>query len=75
LIDFNTLKKLYAKYGSTRMIKIKLSKEPYKSLCELSRVGFKTADSIMLELEKRCKVMIEEGKKEPPLKFEEDLRP
>ena len=73
LIDFKTLKKLYEKYKSTRMIKIKLSKEPYIALCELARVGFKTADTIMLELEKKCNQMILDGK-EPPLKFEEDLK-
>lgn len=72
LIDFPTLRKLYDKYHSTQMVKTKLSKEPYKSLCELSRVGFRTADKIMLKLERECNELSDQSK-EPPLKFNEDL--
>ena len=34
------------------MIKQKMREDPYKCLCGLARVGFQTADSILLELER-----------------------
>ena len=52
LINLPMLKKLYTKYTSVQRIKSKLRKDPYKCLCGLARVGFKTADSLLLELEK-----------------------
>lgn len=73
LIDFGTLKKLYDKYGSSKMIKNKLSTEPYETLCNLSRVAFVTADGIMLQLEKRSMQMMAKGKV-PPLKFKSSLK-
>lgn len=52
LISLSILKKLYEKYTSIQMIRNKLKEDGYKCLCGLSRVGFITADSLLLELEK-----------------------
>jgi exodeoxyribonuclease V alpha subunit len=73
LISLAMLKKLYEKYTSVQIIKKKLMEEPYKCLCGLSRIGFQTADSILLELEQLSNDKIKQGE-EPPIKFEYDLR-
>jgi exodeoxyribonuclease V alpha subunit len=73
LISLSMLKKLYEKYTSVLMIKKKLKAEPYKCLCGLSRIGFTTADSILLELERISNEKIKQGI-EPPIKFEYDLK-
>jgi exodeoxyribonuclease V alpha subunit len=73
LISLSTLKRLYEKYTSVMMIKKKLREEPYKCLCGLSRVGFITADGILLELEQLSNEKIKQGL-EPPIIFEYDLR-
>lgn len=62
VISFNTIKKLYDKYSSTEIILKKMKLEPYKCLCDLSRVGFTTADGILLNLEKKAKLDISLGK-------------
>lgn len=51
-ISLNVIRKLYDKFHSVETIIRKLKTEPYKCLCELSRVGFKTADAILLTLSK-----------------------
>ena len=73
LLTLSVLKKLYEKYTSVMMIKKKLREDPYKCLCGLARVGFLTADSILLELEKISKENINEGRP-PVILFETDLR-
>ena len=50
LLTISTLKKLYEKYPSVKKIKSELRKNPYHCLCSLSRIGFKKADSILLEI-------------------------
>ena len=50
-IEMPIIKKLYDKYTSPKIIEKELKKDPYKCLCKLSRVGFKTADAILLNLE------------------------
>lgn len=55
LIEISIIKKLYDTYSNISIIKKKLKQEPYKCLCKLSRVGFKTADSILLNLEEQSK--------------------
>lgn len=55
LLSLSMLKKLYEKYTSVNMIKKKLREDPYKCLCGLAKVGFTTADGILLELEKISK--------------------
>jgi len=62
-IDFKVLKILYDKYGSVDKIKEKLQDNPYKCLCGLSRIAFKTADKILLEFNKDCIEMKQRGEK------------
>jgi len=73
LIDFTILKKLSEKYPSAQKIKQELSKDPYKCLCGLSRVAFKTADSILLEIERNSFKLKEQGIT-PPLSFNYELK-
>lgn len=50
-LNFAHIKKLYDKYPSIEVIEKELKKDPYKCLCGLSRVGFKTADKLLLDIE------------------------
>ena len=64
LISLSMLKRLHEKYTSIQVIRSKLKNDPYKCLCGLARVGFKTADGILLELDKESKENIKnQGKK------------
>lgn len=73
LLSLPMLKKLYEKYTSITMIKKKLKENPYKCLCGLARVGFITADGILLELEKISKDNIKSGKPSA-IEFETELK-
>lgn len=73
LLSLPMLKKLYEKYTSITMIKKKLKEDPYKCLCGLARVGFITADGILLELEKISKDNVKSGKP-PVIEFETELK-
>lgn len=73
LLSLPMLKKLYDKYSSINLIKKNLKEDPYKCLCGLARVGFITADSILLELEKTSKENIEKCDK-PIIDFDGDLK-
>lgn len=73
MLNFNILKKLYDKYPSTEKIKDELSKNPYRCLCGLSRIGFKKADAIILDLEDNMNKAISRGE-DAPIAFIEDLR-
>lgn len=73
LISFDILKKLYNEYSSTKKIKQELKNNPYNCLCGLNRIGFKTADSILITLDEQCKKMKSEGKT-PPIYFDYDLK-
>lgn len=53
LIDLNVIRRLYKQYTNVSIVKKELKADPYKCLCKLSRVGFKTADSILLNLEQQ----------------------
>lgn len=68
LISINVIKKLYEKYTSVKIVKKQLQINPYKCLCSLSRIGFKSADKILLELDKESKT-----KKDCQFSFSEDL--
>lgn len=70
---FNVIKKLYDKYTSTNMVKKALREDPYKCLCGLAQVGFSTADSLLLELERKMKKFMKDGK-EPVITFQYDLK-
>lgn len=67
--NMSIIKKLYQKYASVETIKEKLRSNPYKCLCGLAGVGFKTADAMLLELQSEKK----NGKK-PPIEFDFDLK-
>ncbi|MBY6838668.1 AAA family ATPase [Clostridium botulinum] len=55
LIPMSVMKKLIDKYTNIKLIKSMLKTKPYKCLCGLSRIGFKNADKILLELDKESK--------------------
>ena len=63
-LNLTVIKKLYDKYTSIEVVKKKLSQDPYKCLCGLNGIGFKKADSILLEIEKVSKKIRE--RKSPP---------
>lgn len=72
LFNMSVVKKLYEKYTSVDKIKEKLREEPYQCLCRLGGIGFKTADSLLLTLDKEAKKCTETGEK-PILYFGFDL--
>lgn len=72
-LNLSIIKKIYNKYSSIEVLKKKLRADPYKCLCGLAGVGFKTADGILLEMEKASKDNISKGKK-PIIEFETDLK-
>lgn len=72
-LNLSMIKKIYAKYTSIEKLKEKLAQDPYKCLCGLAGVGFKTADGILLDMEKASKANIEKDKK-PIIEFKSDLR-
>lgn len=73
LITITTARKLYEKYKSIEMMNKKFLSDPYKTLCEVSGIGFKKADSILLSIDKSSKQKI---KKSQPvtIKFDFDLK-
>lgn len=71
-IEFKVLKVLLDKYGSIENIKEKLTDDPYKCLCGLSRIAFKTADKILLSFNEECITLKEKGEI-PPINFTYDL--
>lgn len=72
LFNLSTVKKLYDKYTSVDKIKEVIREEPYQCLCRLGGIGFKTADSLLLTLDKDAKECQKNGKK-PVLFFGFDL--
>ena len=72
LFNLSTVKKLYEKYTSVDKIKEVIREEPYQCLCRLGGIGFKTADSLLLTLDKDAKECEKNGKK-PVLFFGFDL--
>ena len=72
-LSLSVIKKIYKEYTSIDKVKKELNKDPYKCLCKLSGVGFKTADGILLELEKISKQNIQNGE-QPIVNFNESLR-
>ena len=56
VLTMGMMKKLYSAYPSIEKIKSELRERPYSALCGLSRVGFKTADKMLLEMEKENKL-------------------
>lgn len=54
-LSFSNVKKLYDQYTSVRKVEQELKKDPYKCLSKLSRIAFKSADKILLDLEEKSK--------------------
>lgn len=52
ILSLSIIKKIYDKYSSIELLKEKLKTEPYTTLTRISGIGFKTADSIIIELQK-----------------------
>ena len=52
VLSMNIIKKIYDEYSSIDVLKEKLKTNPYTTLTRISRIGFKTADSIILQLQK-----------------------
>ena len=52
-LTISMVKKMYEKYTSVDRVKEKLKENPYKCLCGLAGVGFKTADGLILDMEKK----------------------
>ena len=52
VLSMNIIKKIYDEYSSIDKLKEKLKYQPYTTLTRISRIGFKTADSIILQLQK-----------------------
>ena len=52
VLSMNMIKKIYDEYSSIDKLKEKLKSQPYTALTRISRIGFKTADSIILQLQK-----------------------
>ncbi len=67
-LNLSIIKKLYEKYSSVEKLKENLRINPYDCLTDISGIGFKTADSILLEIEKVSKDNINNGK-EPIINF------
>lgn len=72
-LNLSIIKKIYNKYSSIETLKEKLREDPYKCLCGISGVGFKTADGLLLEIEKASKENISKGKS-PIINFNMDLK-
>lgn len=52
LIPLSMVRKIYCSYSDIDVLREKLKTEPYKTLTRISGVGFKTADSLILDLQK-----------------------
>lgn len=52
VLSMSIIKKIYDEYSSIEKLKEKLKTSPYTTLTRISRIGFKTADSIILQLQK-----------------------
>jgi exodeoxyribonuclease V alpha subunit len=52
VLSMNIIKRIYDEYSSIDKLKEKLKEQPYTTLTRISRIGFKTADSIVLQLQK-----------------------
>ena len=71
-LSLSIIRKIYSKYPSVQSLKSKLKSNPYKCLCGLGGVGFKTADSILLEIEKVSNNNMNNGK-DPIIVFDKSL--
>lgn len=72
IFSFSIIKKLYAEYTSIEKIRENLHTKPYECLCRLGGVGFKTADELLLKVDKKSKELSKNGEK-PIIDFKFDL--
>lgn len=72
VFSISIIKKLYEQYTSIEKIRESLHKDPYTCLCTLGGIGFKTADELLLNIDKTSKENMKNGKK-PILNFGFDL--
>lgn len=72
ILSLSVVKKLYEQYTSIDIIRERLKSDPYECLCAIGGIGFKTADSILLELDGKSKQQIKNGEK-PIIDFGFDL--
>lgn len=72
VFSFSIIKKLYQTYPSVEKIRENLRKQPYKCLCRLGGVGFKTADELLLKVDTASKERIQNNQK-PIIDFGFDL--
>ena len=52
MLSITVLRKLYEKYPSIEAVRKKVLDDPYTFLCDLSGIGFKTADEMLLNFQK-----------------------
>lgn len=51
MLSLTMLRKIYNRYPSIEMLRHKLKKEPYTTLTRVSGIGFKTADTIIVDMQ------------------------
>lgn len=56
ILSLSMLKKIYDKYSSVESLRKRLKVEPYTTLIQISGVGFKKADAIVIQLQKENKI-------------------
>jgi exodeoxyribonuclease V alpha subunit len=66
VLSMSIIKKIYDEYSSIDKLKEKLKSNPYTTLTRISRIGFKTADSIILQLQKENIIEFEYDVKTSP---------
>lgn len=72
-LTLSMIRKIYDKYSSIERLRERLRKNPYDCLTNISGIGFKSADAILLKIEEVSKRNIKNGK-EPIIRFGFDLR-
>lgn len=71
MLSLTILKKIYGMYTSTDKVVEALEQNAYKALTQIGGIGFKTADTLLLGIEKKSKENIKKGL-EPIIKFSTD---
>ena len=56
ILSLSMLKKIYDKYSSVESLRKRLKVEPYTTLTQISGIGFKKADAIVIQLQKENKI-------------------
>lgn len=72
VLSYTIIQKLYNTYGSIDLINERLRRKPYECLCQLSRVGFLTADEIIKNIQKKNEIAVSNFG-EPLIPFVEDI--